>query len=108
MRRKRKNDVATLRAWARVELGMSRAEFDSHTPAEFDVVFRFWKARERRADIRIARLCYTLAQTSGAKHEDGSPLTIDDFLPGKKRREKSLFEQFVQAVGKERIWQDKA
>lgn len=89
---------------------MSRAEFDRYTPTEFNALFKFWQARERRTDIRIGRVCLTLAQANGAKREDGNPLTLDDFLPGKKPRKKrpSLFDQFVNAVGKDKIWQAKA
>ena len=46
-----------------------------------------WQAYERidpggewRADLRMARICLTIAHSVGGKKEDGSDFTLDDFL----------------------------
>jgi hypothetical protein len=98
--------VPALRAWARVELGMPREEFDSLEPSEFIRLYNVWEGRERRYRVQDARLRYTIAASAGARAADGSPLKPDYFLksPPKKRKPKTaaqLEREFIKALPKE-------
>lgn len=81
---KKKHDISEriewLRAWARVELSMSAAEFDLLTPAEFFRIVDRWESQQRRLRVADARLRYTIAASAGASAADGTPLTLAYFL----------------------------
>lgn len=85
--------LATKHLWlfARIEMGISRAEFNAMTPADFRVAVALWKQREtrkmRHADALVARLAW-FQNLSTVPRKLGDKLPkLDDFLPvyGKKK-----------------------
>ncbi len=70
--------------WARVNLGLTKAEFGALTPAEWDAMLEVWMERERarveRENRLVARLC--LAVNLTIPRSPGSQVpTEDDFMP---------------------------
>lgn len=66
--------------FCRVELGLSRAEFDRLTPRTFMEMVELWKKREERLDRRTARICLAISLTIPRK--EGTPLPNEDtFMP---------------------------
>lgn len=77
--------------FARIELGISRAEFNSMSPADWRVACKLWVQRETRkqkqADILVARLAmFNNWATVPRKKTDKLPDLVE-FLPryGKKK-----------------------
>lgn len=69
--------------FCRIELGLSRAEFDRLTPREFVEMIDLWKQREERLDRRTARLCLAISLT--IPRRDGAELpTEETFMPKPK------------------------
>lgn len=97
-----REDIDHMAAWARVELGMSRAEFNLLLPSEFALVYRKWHEREARFVERQAQLCYVVAVSSGATLKDNKPIPVDFFHPEyaakqKRKRRPKLLDQFLNA-----------
>lgn len=95
-------------AWARVELGMSPAEFYDLSPADFMLLVEAWSQRERRLDIRVAQLRLTCAAAMGATGPGGDALTLEDFLPPEPGADSddNLLEQFNQGLPPQ--WRDQS
>lgn len=94
-----------MRAWARVNLAMHPAEFNSLTPEEFFLIADEWTKSDRRRRFDFAQVCWIVAASSGAKLTDGSPFTIGYFLDPAKRVAKKktkkvphLRDQFIAAL----------
>ena len=64
-----------LRAFARVELDMRSEEFDLLSPSDWVLLFRQWKVKQLREDLRVARICQVVAGSVGSK------TALRDFLP---------------------------
>jgi len=80
-------------AFARVNLGMTREEFDALTPSDFDLLVKEWQWKEYREDFRLALLRFTVAKASGMMRVDETPVEFSDFEPPRpdkkyKRRRK--------------------
>ncbi len=60
---------------------MSREEFESLNTLDFLAHREAWEARERRADLRAARVCWASSLAAGVKRKDGSLCTVADFMP---------------------------
>ncbi len=61
--------------FAFVEFGMSEDEFLRQTPIQWHRIMGAWLIKERRENIRTARICSTLANVFG------NQTTIEDFMP---------------------------
>jgi hypothetical protein len=50
-----------------------------------------WESKEARAEIKLACLQLTIAQSNGLKKRNGGALSVDDFLPDymKRKRKRS-------------------
>lgn len=79
IRPQKKNEVGEW-AWARVELGLTAAEYLDLTPREFDALVGAWRRKETRKLTQAADLKAFLANIY-CKKEDGTPFTAADFLP---------------------------
>lgn len=76
-------------AWAAGKfLGLTDAEFWEMTPREFHAVFEKYLDSEERQDRRAGML-YVLYYNSH-RPEHASPLTLEEFLPGRKSKNKRL------------------
>lgn len=74
-------------AFARANLAMPREEFMRQTPAEWCLAYEAWRQRERRENLRFARVCMVLAWCHGDKDA-----TEEDFVP-RLRSESDEVEQ---------------
>lgn len=60
---------------------MPREEFEALSTLDFIALREAWESRERRADLRAARICWAASLASGVKRKDGSAPTVADFMP---------------------------
>lgn len=79
--------------FARIELGISRVEFNAMTPADWRVAMKLWMSREMRkqkqADQLVARLAWFQNLASVPRKPTDKLPELSDFLPkyGKKNTE---------------------
>ena len=78
---RRKKSIRQARAFARVNLGVKRDEFDALTRADFDDLVEQWEAREAREDRRAAMTPWILATIHTKKGE--KPPKLTDYMPKK-------------------------
>lgn len=87
--------------FGRIELGLSKTEFNALTPADFKVAVELWADKQKRIrdreDELIGRLAYFInLSTVPRKSGDRLP-SISDFMPYKKRQpltERELRKKF--------------
>jgi hypothetical protein len=80
----KKDSAAEQAAASRIELGLTAEEWLATTPVEISALWRAWREKQEREDLRWARLTYHVA----APHLPAG-VTVDDFrtfLPAEKRR----------------------
>jgi hypothetical protein len=95
-------------AWARVHLHMPAGEFYALTPLEFDAIFNEYKAKQKRDDSWMAKLCYVVATSAGAKLASGKAIPIDYFAPWyvapkRKERQGDPIKQLMALLPADRI-----
>ena len=67
-------------AFARVELGISAAEWLDLTPLEWTALNEAWKQKQKREMQQAAAMKAHLANLLSSR-EDGRPWTVGDFMP---------------------------
>lgn len=72
-----------LRAFARIELGLTLAELDTLTPAQLQPFIRAWQQKQHRTDTRIALILTQTTNTLLAVHGSKQTLKLEQFLPRK-------------------------
>lgn len=94
--------------FARIELGLSKEEFNALTPSDFRVAVRLWSAREtrkaRREDELVARIAF-FNNLSSVPRKEGDPRpSLTDFLPryGKKKAKTREVLSSAQLLAKTR------
>ena len=98
------DDVAKSAAWARVELGMTRAEFDLITPAELHNYIEAWKRKEYREEVRLGKLRHTIAASAGSTDAEGNSLPLDYFIPlapgqkPKRKKRRNLAKEMMDQM----------
>src|SRR5581483_16499 len=73
-----------LRALCRYDLGLGDDEIGALTPVELRCFIERMERRERRADARVARLCYVVASCTRAKVEP------EMFMPGYEKPRQTI------------------
>jgi hypothetical protein len=74
------NQSLNERAFARVELGITAAEWMDLTPVEWDAIYSAWKNKREREMRRDASMKEHLANLLSTR-KDGRPWMVEDFLP---------------------------
>lgn len=87
------SSVRSLAAFARVELLMGREEFDQLSPSDWLLLFTQWKRKQLREDIRMARICQTIAATRGVTTALRDYLPDPNSLPKLRLNRKKKFKQ---------------
>lgn len=65
-----------------MDLGLSEAEIENLDLAHYDALTERHYEREKREDIRIAKLQFSITTAMcGPEWKDGTPITLADFLP---------------------------
>jgi len=59
---------------------MGAEAWDDLTPAEAEEYEKAWERRERRADLRVAKLTLALYVANGVTRKDKREWRLDDFL----------------------------
>lgn len=96
--------VLRLEAWARVRLGMPRAEFRAHTLEEWNRLAKEYQKAEVERQREAGSLHFLIAQAGGLKHKSGRPLALDDFFRDptqrvRRARRADTFKQFMAIFG---------
>lgn len=87
--------------FARIELGLSRVEFNTLTPADFKVAIKLWEEKQKRERKRQDELVGRLAmfvnhsvvpRKPGDKYPD-----VTDFMPSPSKKAKRLSGKELQS-----------
>jgi hypothetical protein len=86
-------------AFARIELGIDKDEWDNLHPQECESILEAWEQRQKRERIRDASMQHIIALAGGMKKRGGGQLRLEDFAPELKdktpeEREAKLKAQF--------------
>lgn len=66
---------------ARTRMGMTRQEFLSSTPKEFDAFCRLLEASDRKQQFNAALICSVLANINRDPQKRSQPFSPQDFMP---------------------------
>lgn len=87
-----------LRAFARLEIGLTSQEFESSTPAELDELIAAWNRKEQRQDERLASIMSHLSNVIVASAGGKARFSPSDFLAVKKKATPKMSAKELRAM----------